>query len=287
MDLIVETDVGHDPDDLFTLCYLLAAGVDIRAVLVTPGDPDQVAIARFICERAGKSEIPIGVSHLDREKNSSGSIHHELLRKYNWPLSASHDGPGVEIMEWVLEDSPDAELLIIGPASTVGQYLLKHPNAKFERATMQGGFLPYSMYRPLMTQPKFEGKDEIATFNLNGDRTGGKAFLEANIEDRRMVGKNICHNVVFYSEHLRMLRNLKHPAARLFEEAARMYFSHHGDKKFHDPTAACLHLYPEIGTWYKGKTIQRRGGWTTGDGDDLILADIDYRLLWEHLLGMN
>jgi hypothetical protein len=29
-DLIVETDLGHDPDDLFALCYLAAAG---RAVL--------------------------------------------------------------------------------------------------------------------------------------------------------------------------------------------------------------------------------------------------------------
>jgi hypothetical protein len=35
MDLIVETDCGHDPDDLFMLCHLVAAGVNLRCVTVT------------------------------------------------------------------------------------------------------------------------------------------------------------------------------------------------------------------------------------------------------------
>lgn len=34
--LIVETDIGHDPDDLFALCYLFSAGVNIKAILLTP-----------------------------------------------------------------------------------------------------------------------------------------------------------------------------------------------------------------------------------------------------------
>ncbi len=46
MNLIIETDIGHDPDDLFAICYLAAAGVNIRAICVSPGDPDQIAIAR-------------------------------------------------------------------------------------------------------------------------------------------------------------------------------------------------------------------------------------------------
>jgi glyoxylase-like metal-dependent hydrolase (beta-lactamase superfamily II) len=61
MNLVVETDIGHDPDDFFALCYLAAAGVDIRAVMISPGDPDQIAIARLLCDRLGL-EIPIGVA---------------------------------------------------------------------------------------------------------------------------------------------------------------------------------------------------------------------------------
>jgi hypothetical protein len=43
IDLIVETGLGHDPDDFFTLCYLAAAGVRLRAITVVPGDRDQLA----------------------------------------------------------------------------------------------------------------------------------------------------------------------------------------------------------------------------------------------------
>ena len=46
LDLIVETDLGHDPDDFFTLCYLAAAGVRLRALCVVPGDRQLVAVAR-------------------------------------------------------------------------------------------------------------------------------------------------------------------------------------------------------------------------------------------------
>lgn len=67
MDLIVETDIGHDPDDFFALCYLVAAGVNVRAVLANPGDPDQLAITRYFCDRVGL-KIPIGVAKDGRTK---------------------------------------------------------------------------------------------------------------------------------------------------------------------------------------------------------------------------
>jgi inosine-uridine nucleoside N-ribohydrolase len=80
MNLIIETDIGHDPDDFFALCYLASAGVDIRGIMICPGDPDQIAIARLFCKEIGL-DIPIGASKLDRTKLSSGSIHHDLLKK--------------------------------------------------------------------------------------------------------------------------------------------------------------------------------------------------------------
>jgi hypothetical protein len=48
MNLVIETDIGNDPDDLFAIAYLIAAGVTVRAVLITPGDPAQVAICRLL-----------------------------------------------------------------------------------------------------------------------------------------------------------------------------------------------------------------------------------------------
>lgn len=59
--LIIETDIGHDPDDYFALCYLHSAGYDIKAILVSIGHPYQVAIVKMFCKQVGLN-IPVGVN---------------------------------------------------------------------------------------------------------------------------------------------------------------------------------------------------------------------------------
>lgn len=286
MDLIVETDIGHDPDDFFAISYLISSGVNIRAILISPGDPDQIAIAKFLCEEVGL-KIPIGASKTDRTKLSSGSIHHKLLKKYRYPLNEKADGLGCDILKDVIRNYPESELFIIGPVSSIGKYMANYPETHFKKATMQGGFLPYSLHEPLYSNSNFIDKDWMPTFNLNGDRPAGIAFLEGNIGERRLAGKNVCHNVLFTKDVFANRITKKNVAYELFEEAALMYFEKHDSKKFHDPTAAVCHLYPEIGTWFRGNTIKQNSGWTTvrNDEGDFILADIDYDLLWNHLLS--
>lgn len=282
MDLIVETDIGHDPDDFFAISYLIAAGVNVRAILISPGDPDQIAIARLLCAETGLN-IPIGTSKLGRTKRSSGSIHHDLLKKYNYPLDAAGDGLGEDILEDVVRNYPESELFVIGPVSSLGKYIKKHPGVRFKCATMQGGFLPYSLYEPEQPHPDFLGKDWMPTFNLNGDRPAGLTFLGADIPDRRMVGKNVCHTVIFDRD--KWVPGGNHAAAKLFDEAADLYLARHDSKKFHDPTAAVCHLHPEVGTWFQGSAVKREGGWTTVPGGDSVLADLDRDLFWHHLMS--
>ena len=282
MNLIIETDIGHDPDDLFAITYLAAAGVNIRAILISPGDPDQIAIAKLLCDQIGLN-VPIGTSKENRTKLSSGSIHYDLLDHYKYPREAKADGLGSDILEDVVKKYPDSELFVIGPVSSIGKYLKKHPEAQFSRATMQGGFLPYSQYSPSVIDIKFTSQEWMPTFNLNGDRPAGVEFLNANIKERRMVGKNICHTVMFDKEKYLKFKDSFNSASNLFKQAAEYYLNRHPEKKFHDPTAAVCHLHPEIGTWFNGKTTKMESGWTTVLGDDLVLADIDYNKLWKYL----
>ena len=46
--IIIDTDLGHDPDDFFAICYLSAIGVKIDAIVLSPGDLDQIAFANFL-----------------------------------------------------------------------------------------------------------------------------------------------------------------------------------------------------------------------------------------------
>jgi len=316
MNLIVETDIGHDPDDLFALCYLIAAGVNIKALLVHPGDPDQIAITKYICEVAG-IKIPIGFDKFNRIKNSSGSIHHQLLGKRMEHLNKWGIGDGYS--DDILNDEirEDTEFFVCGPVTTIGNYLENYPSS-IKKATMQGGFLSYSAYNPKNKIEKFVGKYSMQTFNLNGDIKAGKKFLSANIQRRQMVGKNLCHSIIFQQDHLDRI-NPKCDTSKLFKRAAELYFTKHSNKKFHDPTAACLHLHPEIGEWFRGRTVRlntssgwgeklaksekyddyleyislnqdiRSDGWGTipDPNGDYIAANIDEDKLWDHLFNFN
>ena len=61
------------------------------------------------------------------------------------------------------------------------------------------------------------------------------------------------------------------------------YLRKHEGKKWHDPTAAALHLHPEIGTWVRGRVRRIEAGWgtATDESGDLILADVDRDTLWD------
>lgn len=283
MKLIIETDLGHDPDDFFAITYLAAAGVDIGAILIVPGDPDQIAVAKFICAELGLN-IPIGASKLNRTKLSSGGVHYSLLEKYKYPKSAVPDGLGYDILKSIC--NKDCEFFIIGPATSTGKYLSESAET-YPKITMQGGFLGYDLYQPLVKIEDFENKFWMPTFNLNGDRNGGLAVLGTSVRRRQMVGKNVCHTILL--DNSIKFQDHKEPAKRLFKEAADLYLEKHNYKKFHDPTAAVCHLHPEIGTWFKGRTIKMETGWgTVSDPDgDYILADIDRVKLWDNLINFK
>lgn len=284
MDLIVETDIGRDPDDFFALLYLVAAGVHIRAITISPGDKDQVAVAKFLCRELGL-DIPIGSAKPDREKSSVGGVHVDVLQKYQWPRRLDPDGYGPEILRDTLAKYPGAEWFIIGPLQSIGGYLANAPPTLPKRATMQGGFVGYHLHAPPVRLDKFEGLETIATFNLNGDVKGAQRFLAEDFP-RSFVGKNVCHTMVYDRSVLD--RHLDHPpqsrAMELFLEAMKLYLEHSPEKMFHDPTAAVCHLHPEIGTWIPGELFREKGGWgTRPGGKDQMLVDLDREAVWRHI----
>lgn len=285
MDLIVETDCGHDPDDFFTLCYLAAAGVNIRCIAVTPGDQDQLAVVRLFCEQVGL-DIPVGHSKVS-EKYSSGSVHHVLLKKYGKSLDGTSDGPGQDVIRDALRRHPESELLIISPPSSVGRFLAEHPEATIRRATMQGGFLGYGLHPHARVRlPQFEGKSWMPTFNMNGDRKGTLALLAANVGTRRFCGKNVCHTVLYDRTVFEGMSPPKDRASELFLEGMALLLDRRSEgKKFHDPVAAVCHLHPEVGTWVRGRVQKIEAGWGTvlDEAGDHVLADLDYDAFWRHI----
>jgi inosine-uridine nucleoside N-ribohydrolase len=281
--MIIETDLGHDPDDFLAITWLIAKGYDIDAILIHPGHPHQIAIARFILKECGLS-IPVGVSGFHKNEIEPTSIHKTILSKYKFPFFAAGDGLGKNFCE-----PAGMDYLIIGPVSNFGEYCKKYPDILIDRATMQGGFCPYSIHNLECQQlDKFKDKFSVGTFNLNGDNRGAFNFLKANITVRQMVGKNVCHTVSLSKEQEKHFDKPKNRAGELFIEALKLINERQDFKKIHDMVAAVCHIKPEFGTWIRGKPFKDKNGWGTipdNAGDD-ILVNIDYDKMWKEIYAI-
>ena len=205
MNLIIETDLGRDADDFFSLCYLAScSNVNIHAVTITPGDPDQVSIANFIRDIL-ELDFKIGVPK-NRDKKSVTPFHYDVMKEFKHIKEFGADGIGSDVIEDVLSEYPDSDLFCIGPVTNVAAFLKNNPKHIFNRSTMQGGFCSYDLYRPVNALDKFNGMKTCATFNLNGDVDAGLLFTTTDrIKNKSFIGKNVCHSVVFNKYYYSLL----------------------------------------------------------------------------------
>jgi len=289
MKLIVETDLGRDADDFFALCYLIDAGVDLQLITISPGDPDQVAIAKFLLKECGLN-IPIGVSNPNRDKRSSGGMHTQLLEKYKQPLIAKSDGYGADLMRNIIQK--DVEFFGCGPLDCIGNLCKNSCDHLSSRATIQGGYVSYETLNKAGIEPpikldKFIGKEFVTTFNLCGNIQAGLAFLKSPIAEKRFVSKNVCHTIVYDKKIHGLIKTVKPKsrAGELLREGMDLYLQKHTGKKFHDPSAAVCHLHPEIGHWVDGQLIYDKGKWGTilENPNCKIIGTLNYSKLWVYI----
>lgn len=305
--LILETDIGRDPDDLFSLLYLIHASrtnnFKVVAIVITPGDRDQIALVRFVLDQCNL-KIPIGIprKNWDRNKLSSGGVHYALMNKYRYPIDQGvPDGDSLDVINSVWDDF--CEVLVIGPATNFADFLQNNfmsSEQTHHEVTFQGGFLPYSLYRPDVVLDKFEGQEAIPSFNPNGDRDAFH-LVQKHCPYTKYVTKTVCHTMEFTPDkvHRPTDRTIQphggeHPeiAAFLYEDLANLYFEKHTEKKFHDPTAAVCHIHPDVAGWYHGMVVKRGIGWTTvpcnsTEDDYKVLGDLDRDAVWKHLKELN
>lgn len=291
--LIIETDLGHDPDDFFSILWLMHKGeINIQAITLVPGDLDQVAIANFLQRFSG--HFKVGRSK-ESTKLSSGKFHYEILDRFRAPREGEADGDGQGIISRAAARFDNLRILSIGPPTNLGRYLAEATEAEvsgFDSITFQGGFCPYHIHRPKVTLSKFEGKHAVQSFNPGGDRQATHRIINSKIPVKRFIGKNVCHTVT--------MENRRFPDNNEASKVLNMIRGNLGNKKMHDLVAAALMLRPELGTWVKGtpvgndkkkydengKVIQMYcdGSWTTVRGGDCdVLVDLDREAFWDYV----
>jgi pyrimidine-specific ribonucleoside hydrolase len=285
MSLIIETDIGRDPDDFFALCYFIQAGVQIDMICVQPGDPDQISFTKSFIKECGIN-CPVVSSKKDRNKSSLSMPHIRFAKLMGWDCNGKSDGFGLDYIKDIFQEQ--TEIFVCGPCTTVGRF---SETQTINKLTMQGGYISYEEIEehgiiPKVKADKFLGKKTVPSFNPGGDKKAMLALLNANIKERRFVSKNLCHTILYDREIHKFV--LKRPCQDsidfMFRKFMDSFLENQPCKAFHDPTAAVCHVHPEIATWVDGSLYYNSGEWGFNiieNGNSKITADVETDMLWK------
>ena len=276
IDVIWDMETG-DPDDYFTLLLLIGhPEVNLKAVTVTPGAPDQMGLVKKVLGDFGLN-IPIGSFNINHPKKCVSRWYYHILGNIE-PFTNVKQGADV-----IAENCTDYTTMITGgPLKNLGAAIEKYPDLKFQRLVAQGGFAGEGVVPSNLQLDKFKGMKTCPTYNLNGDPRAGLAVLSfGGIEVKRFVSKNVCHKVYYDQElHNRLATIKMRGAIHLFKiyQGMDYYFLRHPQgKKFHAPLAACAAINENIIDWREVEIFREKGKWGSklcpGSG---IWISIDY-----------
>jgi purine nucleosidase len=118
--IVIDTDVGADPDDALALTLALASPeVDVRGVTIVSGDVSwRARIATRLLGMAGRSEVPVFLGRGEPQQMSGAEGEGLLDHPYHGPVATVQTTPAVE---WLLTESRRGSfhLVAIGPLTNV------------------------------------------------------------------------------------------------------------------------------------------------------------------------
>lgn len=259
INVIWDMETG-DPDDCITLLLLLGhPKVNLKAVTITPGTPDQIGLVRHIIYNIFKKDIPIGAYNKDHGKNCVSGWHYKVFG--NVPQSTeAHSGP--ELLKELCDE--DTTMITGGPLKNLGR-AIKSDGFKLGRLVAQGGFAGEGVVPYELQLKKFCGFTTCATYNLNGAKQEALDVVATDlINEKYFVSKNVCHGVYYNQEMHNYFTKVKDKSLSLLyiHKAMDIYLTEHKNgKKFHDPLAACCAIDNSIGVWEQVDLYCNKGEW--------------------------
>ena len=290
MKVIWDMETG-DPDDFLTLLLLLGhPQVDLKAVTITPGSPEQVGLVRQALSWFDQ-DIPVGAYSPGYEKQCVSKWHYNAYGKIP-PSFDVESGPEI-LLEHCNEDTT---LVTGGPLKNLGKAIelgesLGQP-FKVRHLVSQGGVAGEGVVPPEDQLEKFKGLITCPTYNLNGDpKSALRVLAHDGFRTRHFVSKNICHGLVYDRRMHKLMGKVKDKglSLSLIWKGMDFYLSRKpGGKKFHDPLAACCAIDRDIGTWAEVELYREKGKWgsklSPGSGT-WIIVDYDHSRFMDTLMA--
>lgn len=269
MPYVFDMETG-DPDDVLTLLFLGSnPEIELRAVTVTPGSHEQVALVRWLLQQIGLPHVRLGAQ--DWPNNSNKPVN--LGGRFYMNFGRVPDGePRCERADQVLLACCDDDVTLVTGAAlhNLGE-ALKLDGFRLGRWVAQGGFAGEGVVPRHLQMDKFKGMETCPTYNFCGNITAAQAALASSAIKRKIcVSKNVCHSVtydeVFHASLCTAVglspQGSRAVAFQLIYRAMDDYLKHKpGGKKLHDPLALAVAIDESVCKLVEVELYCQKGQW--------------------------
>jgi len=230
--LILDTDIGNDPDDLLALSMILDREdlFDLKAVVTTGKNPElRACFVHHLCQLSSRN-IPIGAGQPTECSKEPSEFHIRFFKDKGANLSNKNFPKAREVISSVL--SPQITLMTIGPLTTIADFFAHNPSGtidKLTRLVSMGGFISRK-------KTKY-----VKEYNFGSDKKATDTVLEKGI-DHLCVTKNVCSKVLMHPYDLAEVMFTKSPARQFAFSFMQKWLSQRQKKKLHDPFTAAVAL---------------------------------------------
>jgi inosine-uridine nucleoside N-ribohydrolase len=274
----METD---DSDDFITLLMLLGhPKVNLKAVTVFPGSPQQIGFIRRTINMWFDQDIPIGAHNLKTPKPRLSDWHYQAYGSAESSEDAQSAGP------LLLDMCDENTTLLMGAPLTNFRTASRFSDEqkqdlKIGKIVVQGGFAGDGIVPNELQLEKFKGHVAAPSHNLLGDSKATKKILNYHpIHGKYFVSKNVCHRVI-YDRDLHNLvgdkRSQSQALGLIWQGMDKYFHINPNGKMFHDPLAACCAINPDIAEWREVSLFKEGNAWGArlDDNTDTFII-IDY-----------
>ncbi|KAI1879228.1 hypothetical protein JX265_002182 [Neoarthrinium moseri] len=272
--VVVDTDIGTDPDDGLALAYLaMHPACDLLGVTIVTGDVQQrAAVAEILLRACDRSDVPI---HCGRREPLLKGAGQPLVQQYDCIKHMTHiqgrpENAAVDFLQRTIRNHPgEVVLLTIGPLSNAGLLFALDPE------------LPSLCKEVVSMCGKYFGPEKHQKeWNILVDETAAGIVLKTQRPRHRFVGLDVTRPCTLQAHDAEK---------RLFQELGELggLMKSLGDwwlkKKdrftFHDPLAAAIIFQPDLCEWVTGRmVVDPSNGATSFEanaGTDLVACDVN------------
>jgi inosine-uridine nucleoside N-ribohydrolase len=208
--VIFDTDIGDDIDDTWALALLLKCPeLDVKLVVTDMAKGDSRAkLAAKLLEVAGRTDIPIGVGHGNRDGE-----HAQLAWVGDYELDSYpgtvHDDGVQAIIETINASEQPVTILAVGPMPNIAEALRRDPGiaAKARFVGMQGA----------VRKGYGDSQEVIAEYNVKGDVAACQTAFAAPW-DVTITPLDTCGVVVLRGDKFARVRDSDDPLLRALIE---------------------------------------------------------------------